>query len=103
MVFNGKIGIHMSYLIFYFGCKANKCSCFISKKWQEGVANFRNGAIISALVRPAVVKNSIGWLKGGDTDEVTFPQEKNWGVDRKIPLGNGTARRKRGDIFWRIT
>ena len=76
MVFIGKIGIHMSYLMFYFEYKANKCSYFTSKKWQEGVANFRNGAIISALVRPAVVKNSIGWLKGGDTDEVTFPQEK---------------------------
>ena len=68
MVFIGKIGIHLSYLIFYFGCKANKCSCFISKKWQEGVANWKNGAIISALVRPAVVKKSIGEWKGGDTD-----------------------------------
>lgn len=45
---------------FVFGCKANKCSCFTSKKWHTGVANFGNGAIISALVRPAIVKNSVG-------------------------------------------
>ena len=92
MVFNGKIGIHMSYLIFCFGYKANKCSCFTSKKWQEGVANFGNGDIISALVRPPTRKS--GW--GNRRKNIGAPKEK-------IPLGNGTARKKRGDIFWRIT
>ena len=53
--------------------KANKCSCFIPKKWQEGVANFGNGDIISALVRPADVKIGVErekkkWVpKGKDT------------------------------------
>ena len=56
MVENGKIGIHMSSLIYCFVYKANKCSCFSSKKWQKGVANFGNGDIISALARPAVEK-----------------------------------------------
>ena len=60
MVFNGKIGIRLSYLIMCFGYKANKCSCFTSKKWQEGVANFGNGDIISALVRPPTRKS--GWV-----------------------------------------
>ena len=48
----------MSYLILCSGCKANKCSCFTPKKWQEGLANLGNGAIISALVRRAAEKNS---------------------------------------------
>ena len=87
MVIIGKIGIHMSYLMFYFRCKANKCSCFISKKWQEGVANFRNGAIISALVRPphknfggrlqgniigALHENTVGKRHGAKQREVIF-------------------------------
>ena len=46
-----------------FICKANKCSCFIPKKWQEGLANFGNGDIISALVRPPH-KNFGGRLQG---------------------------------------
>ena len=91
MVFNGKIGIRMSYLNLKYIRKANKCSCFTSKKWQEGVAKFGNGDIISALVRPADVK--IGVER----------EKKKWAPKGEIPLGNGTARRKRGEIFWRIT
>ena len=48
----------MSYLICDYVFKANKCSCFTSKKWQKGLANFGNGDIISALVRRAAEKNS---------------------------------------------
>ena len=51
MVIFGKIGIYMSYLIYIIGYKANKCSCFSSKKWQRGLENFGNGDIISPLVR----------------------------------------------------
>ena len=47
-----KIGIYLSYLTNRFGCKANKCSCFTSKKWQKGLAIFGNGDIISPLARP---------------------------------------------------
>ena len=81
----------MSYLIMCFGCKANKCSCFSSKKWHRGLANFGNGAIISALARPDVVKN--GWDR-----EVEFR-----GVEGKYRWEMVGRERKRGDIFWRIT
>ena len=47
-----KIGIYLSYLTRRFECKANKCSCFISKKWQKGLAIFGNRDIISPLARP---------------------------------------------------
>ena len=52
LIYNGKIGVYMSYLKYRFGCKANKCSRFLSKKWQWGLAIFGNGDIISALARP---------------------------------------------------